>query len=640
MRISFVYLILILLSQQTWAKTVPATHKSLENLMVDIRDPFFKSDSRKKYLQVVQTKMKQKLAKELNTTTDKLSKAFIDDPTRMDLLWGTGWIQLQTEFYTTLHQETLYNRWVTKTKDKKITAYGKNISDSMIFHLGKYSGVKEGQYYNKWNDISVTKAGKKKNYRVPSFVFGSDTNALLGFEPHTSYKYLFPKEAKASLGNPSLSTFLKNAGDKSQEEYQTLAEKIQLNHRIYIRAVANAAKTVASIHYLTGEYSLTQTELKVSAFIDGFCDGCSQKEKDDYKASAISYVTKTEKSFSQKFKGSVDVVTSFCNDLKSNFYIFDEPPKEEPVLPYGKVYIAVQDNTRVDQSHVHAKMTVHKINALRKTIQEHDLGILFLTNTLTQLTSDRQPFGTFLGCRPDTLTSDTKAIGKAIVEARKNVEQYISQINQKIRTSTVSLKSATETLEYFTQTNVSATSEAVMTFPLGINHVVDSMYQLDRDVKRRKRIDKAVAWGGTIIGVALTVSGIGAPEGVALLLAVGAMAKGVIAGSYHLYRSQEERAFYRELVSAKVGLGNNFYLGENLQKHYSDYRNLRISYIMDFAGAILSFAHIHKMALTRTSGNVPKAHSLIRKCMDTLKASGQDIAQDQLAETILTSVSL
>ena len=179
-----------------------------------------------------------------------------------------------------------------------------------------------------------------------------------------------------------------------------------------------------------------------------------------------------------------------------------------------------------------------------------------------------------------------------------------------------------------------------MTFPLGINHVVDSMYQLDRDVKRRKRIDKAVAWGGTIIGVALTVSGIGAPEGVALLLAVGAMAKGVIAGSYHLYRSQEERAFYRELVSAKVGLGNNFYLGENLQKHYSDYRNLRISYIMDFAGAILSFAHIHKMALTRTSGNVPKAHSLIRKCMDTLKASGQDIAQDQLAETILTSVSL
>ena len=92
----------------------------MENLMVDIRDPYFHSSDRKKYLQHVQTKMQQKLAQEMNVTTDKLSQSFVQDQKKMNLLWAPGWIELQTEFYTTLHQEVFYQRWQTKTKDKKI----------------------------------------------------------------------------------------------------------------------------------------------------------------------------------------------------------------------------------------------------------------------------------------------------------------------------------------------------------------------------------------------------------------------------------------------------------------------------------------------------------------------------------------
>lgn len=638
MRNSFLYLTLVLIASSAWAKTVPATHESLENLMVDTRDSFFKSSSRIKYLQHTQTKMQQKLARELKTTPDKLTRAFVEDQGRMNLLWAPGWIELQTEFYTTLHQETLHQRWLSKTKNKKVSAYGKNLADSMIYHLGKYSGVKEGRLYNRWNDISLTKEGKKKNYRIPYFIFGTNTTSLLAMDAHTPYEQLFPKEAQATLGNPSLSTFLKNAGSEDREDNQLLAEKIQLNHRIYIRAVANAAKTIASVHYLTGEFSLTQTESKVAAFIEGFCDGCGPKEKKDYIASAMTYVKKTKGTLSQEYSGSKQVVESFCFGLRNNLYIFDEPVKKEPIYPgYKEVYVAVQDNTRVDQSHLRTQMLMIKLEAIRKTIQEHDLGVLFLTSSLTVLTSDQQPRGTVLGCRPETLSQDMSAVKRAITEARNNVEKYISIINQKIKGSTLSLKKAQETLEYFTQTNISATSEAVMTFPQGIGHTIDSVLELDRDVRRRKRIDKVVAWGGTIIGVGLTITGIGAPEGVALLLTVAAMTKGAISGAYNLYRSQQEKEFHKEMMNAKRGLGNNFYLDGNMATHYNEYRSLRIAYILDFAGAILSFAKIHKMALSKTGGDISKSHTLLQKCMKTLKDTGKDVIEGELAEVVLNA---
>ncbi len=637
MRLHLIYLGLAFLSLSTWGKTVPATYNSLENLMVDTRDPYFQSSDRKKYLQHVQTQMQQKLAQEMNVVPEKLTESFVEDQKKMNLLWAPGWIELQTEFYTTLHQEIFYQRWQTKTKDKKISEYGKNIFDAMLIQLGKYSGVKEGRLYNRWNDISVTKNGKTTNYRVPFFIFAKDTSSLLKIDAHTGYEYLFPKENQASLGNPSLATFLKTSENKSREKNQELAEKIQLNHRIYIRAVANAAKTVASVHYLTGEFSLEQTESKVSSFLEGTCDGCSSKEKEDYKSSAIAYIKSTKKTFVKNYLGGKDVVNSFCTDLKNNFYIFDEPEKKIPVDPYSgrEVYVAVQDNTRVDMSHIYAQMAMQKIQAISKTIQEHDLGVLFLTNSLTILTSDHRPLGTTLGCQPETLERDARALRRAINEATDNVEKYISHINQRLSDSTLTLKKANETLEYFTQTNVSATSEAMMTFPQGIGHALDSVLSLDGDARRRKSIDKMVTWGGTIIGVALTVSGIGAPEGVALLLTVAAMTKGVVSGTYYLYRAQQEKAFYRELSYARRGLGNNFYLDENMARHYNDFRNLRINYIMDFAGAIFSFAKIHKIALTQTGGSVAKANSLVQKCMKTLTASGKDIAEGQLTQAIL-----
>ena len=639
MKIIYLSSVLMLLSAHGWGKSTNHTKQSLTSIMTEARDPYFKSADRIKYLQIVHTSMQKILAKELSTSPTNLSKQFIEDPKKMDLLWASPWIELQTEFYTTLHQEVLNQRWNEKLQKKKVSNYGKYLTEAMIYHLSKYSGTKEGRLYNRWNNLKIDSQNQTKNHRVPLFVFSNSTKSLLSLGAHTSYEQLFPKEGQETLTNPSLSTFLNKTGKKSREEYQALAEKIQLNHRIYIRAVANAAKTIASIHYLTGEFSLPQTESKVASFIYGFCDGCSKKEKDDYRKSAISYVVKKKKELSQEYRGSKDIVTSFCKDLKHNGYLFDEPVKEKPVGPFKyEIPTMAIDNTRVDRTSIHTKISMMKMEAVRKTVAEHDLGILFLTNNLSRLNEvTKRPSGTYLDCTPASLASDTMSVRNSIAEARKNVELYISVINQKISVSSLNSHSPTETLEYFTQTNVSATAEAVMTFPQGISHVVESVLELDHDTRKRKRIDKIVVWGGTIVGIGLTISGVGAPEGLAILLAVGAMTKGAISGVYHLYRSNEEKAFFKQLSITKSGLGSNFYLDENLSAAYDTYRDLRMNYILDFAGSAFSFVNIHRLALTRTAGNVTKAHGVLKNCFNKAKAIAEDIGIEELESLVITT---
>lgn len=638
---------LMLFSSVGVAKTSPPTKASLSSLMTEIRDPYHTSAKKKEHLQFAQKHMQAILARELKTTPTNLANTFIANPSHMDTLWENDWAELQTEFYTSLHQQVLRERWDSRIKNNKMSDYGKSIAEAMIAHLGKYSGIKEGRLYNRWNTITVSASGKQKHYRIPYFIFANNVDNLIALDAHTPYEEILPKASAESPGNPSVETLLRHTNLKNRDSIQDLAEKVQLNHRIYIRAVANSAKTIASIHYLTGEFTLAQTESKVSSFLSGFCDGCSAKEKADYQKAAISYVQKMKKEFLHEYNPE-KIVKTFCADLRSHGYAFEgKKPLKEAIdelaskpKPYSvklpPMPVMVRDNTRVDTRNMQLGILMHKLEAIRKTVYEHDLGVLFLTNSLSTLSKNREPTGTNLGCNQDTMPSDIRRVKLAIVEARGNVEKYIQGINSKIRNNSYTTKETNDTLEYFTQTNVSATGEAVMTFPQGINHVIDSIHELDRDLRRRKKIDTVVTWGGTIIGVGLAITGIGAPEGAAILIAVAAMTKGAIAGSYYLYRSQQEKAFYQEMLTAKTGLGTQFYLQGNLSEHYNNYRSLRISALTEFASSAIQFAKIHKLALVKTNGDVARAHGLIKKGMQTARASGKEVSGNQLTELIVS----
>lgn len=634
--------VLMLLPSFVMAKPATPTKESLKNLMIEIRDPYYSSAKKREYLQLAQNHMQSILRKELNT--NNLSQSFIQNQALMtSKMWEDSWIELQTEFYASLHQQALRSRWDSRVKaNKKIGDYGKGIAEAMIAHLGKYSGTKEGRLYNRWSSISVNVGGKSSEYRVPYFIFANSVDALVAVDPHVRYEEILPKPAQESPGHPSVQTLLKNTYLKDRDDVQELAEKTALNHKIYIRAVSNSAKTVASIHYLTGEFNLAQTESKVQSYLNEFCQGCSADEKKDYLVSAMAYVKKQKKEFLHEYTPKT-IVKTFCTDLSANGYIFDEPKEEidtkKPFDYTQRPYpAAVIDNTRVAKPNLRLQLASLKIASVSKTVYAHDLGVLFLTNALSSLNARREPVGTRLGCTTKSEAGDQFLVKMAIHEARQNVEAYTEVINGKIKTANYTIKNATDTLEYFTQTNVSATGEAVMTFPQGINYVLDSVYELDRDVRRRKRTDTIITWGGTIIGVGLALTGIGAPEGAAILIAVAGMTKGAVAGSYYLYRSQQEKSFYRELVSAKQGLGQNFYLDGNLSQHYEDYRSLRISAIAEFASSAIQFAKIHKLALTKSGGNVTKAHHGLKKVFTQAKETSKEVGENQLTEMIVGMV--
>lgn len=637
-------LAIIPLSMSAFAGPKVPTHVSIQEVLKESRDSFFAGGKRRYYLTWAHNQMKAKLAKELNTTVDNLPLIFAQKPETMNHLYSDQWWNLQAEFYVSLHQEALSEKWKKMSAARKFTDYGKNIAESMLIHFGSYSPVKEGMSYTRWQNMTTTKNGKKETYRLPFFLFASTPEQLIQIDAHAPYEALFPKSGHESSMNPSLQTFISNVGSKERAEYQDLAEKVQLNHRIYIRAVANSAKTVASVHYLTGEFSWDQTKAKVEGFVRNYCEGCSSKERSEFLNSAMIYVKNKKKELSQEYKGAVDIVTSFCSDLKANGYDWTPAPLDE-AKPKDEIYrrdmnMAVQDNTRVVTNR-NAQMDIYmyRMAAIQKSINEHDLGVLFVTDSLSRLSKTGAVTGTHLACLPGLQGRDAQHVRAAIREATSNVETYIKEINGKVRGSTFSKSAAKNTLEYFTQTNVAATAEAIATFPQGMNHALAMVLSLDKDAKRRSRWDKTVSWGGAIIGIALVISGIGAPEGVAVLLAVGAMTKSLITGAYNFARAQQEKEFHRMLNVSRKALGQHFYLEDNLSQHYNDFRELRINYIIDFAGAALSFVRIHRLALGKYT-TVPKAHGAIRKTLQKCKEAGKEVGQDQLAAAILQAVGI
>jgi hypothetical protein len=619
------YLVFVLLglSLPVLAKE-KATHESLTDLLSEIRDPHFSGAKRIEYLEFSRRMMTKKLAEELKVSQAELNLEFVKNPLNGNHVLQDPWIDLQTEFYTTLHQENFRQRWVGLQKLVKFSDYGHGIKNTMFAHWGEYSPVKENRFYARWSKFGIKTAGKIRNFNLPYFLMSSKIQDLISMEAYVPLEELFPDKANETPSNPSLNTFLRNTSNHTRIQRQELAEKMQLNQRIYIRAVANSAKTIASLHYLSGEMNRYQSERKVSAFLDGFCDGCTAKEKHEYQAAAMSYVDLMKKSMTTSTLP--EVVTNFCQGLRKNNYYWNiDKVKPTPVE-------ILVDNTKVIDYYVYHKLKGKNREALARTIVSQDLGILFLTGALNYLDKMQEPVATKLSCTSLSSGKDLTLVKASIDEAETNVETYITRINQKLMGARYSLKNSSDMIEYFVQTNQTASIEAVSGYPQGIGWVLKSIAELEQNVSRRKKTDKIIAWGGTILGIGLTLTGFGAPEGVAILLSTAGVIKGVASGSYMVVRASQEKKFAQEMRIAKNGSAG---LNEaNLKMHYNDYKDLKVGYIKEFAGSAFSFGQMYRESLKITK-DVAKTHSIIKRVMETAKATGKDEAIGKVQEMVI-----
>lgn len=561
--------------------------------------------------------MSRLLARELQIKEDELTLSFVKNPTRSALLLQSPWYDVQTQFYTTLHQENFLNRWQKLQSLVKFSEYGKSISGTMMAHLGDYDPVAEGRFYLRWSDITLKHNGKARHFNVPYFLMSQNIQDLVTLEEHTPYSELIPAKI--------LPVFNTQTAKLSRLQKQELAEKRELNRRIYLRAVANGAKTFGSILYLSGVMNRHNTEKKVSSFTEENCSGCTQKEKSDIQRGALNYLDSMKKVVSTS--RTEEVITNFCSSLRANHYHWNidrlKPLPQELLLNQAKL---------VDY-YVHYKLKEKNREAMAKTILEQDLGVLFLTGAINILDKNNEPVGTRLQCTRTSKKNDSDLLVKAIHEAEKNIETYLNRISGKVKGASFHLQETTKVLEYFVQTNQAATIEATSSFPQGIGWVLKSIAELDGDKKRREKMDSVITWGGAVIGIGLTLTGIGAPEGVAILLSTAGLLKGVSSGSYYLIRSKQEKSFAKAMHLVKKG---GFTLSEaNLREHYKKYKSLKVSYIKEFAATTFSFVNMHREALNYTNGDIKKTHTIMERVLKTMKETGKDEAIGKVKEKII-----
>ena len=269
---------------------------------------------------------------------------------------------------------------------------------------------------------------------------------------------------------------------------------MSLNRQIYIRAVANAAKTVASIHYLSGVMNREATNAKVGTFMNNYCAECTAGEKRAYQLAAMTYIDYIKETMSTNTL--TGILKNFCSSLKANNYYWNvDRLKPAPVE-------ILADQSRLLNYYVVHKLKKKNAEAIAKTILSQDMGILFLTNSINVLDKLQEPVATKLGCTKTSEKTDIAHIRAAIEEAETNIESYIQQTGRLLQNSKYKLASTNSTLDYFVQTNQTATIEAVSNFPQGIGWTLKSIAEIDQNVARRRKTDKVITWGGTILGMA------------------------------------------------------------------------------------------------------------------------------------------
>lgn len=592
------------------------TFDSLTDLSMVVRDPVFSTPRRLEYLQFTHQKMVSLLAKEIGVKENELNLTFLKNPVKANVLMTDKWYDLQTEFYTSVHMEQYNQRWNELQRFVKFSDYGKSINSTMMAHLGNYSPVMEGRYYLRWHKIGIQSEGRTRNFNIPYFLMSKKTSDLVALEAHAPYEELIKEK--------ELLTFISKTSGMTRVQRQELAEKMELNRRINQRAVANAAKTIASIQYLTGLNNLDKTETKVSVFLDRYCENCTSREKQEALKGSMSYVGKMKKYIT--YKSPADIATKFCDSLKKNDYHWNiDKLKPTPL----ELYL---NNARIIDYYTIHKLKKKNVEAMAKAILDQDLGVLFITNSMTLLDKLNEPIGTKLACTKSTEGRDAELVKQAIEEAEENIAQYLARVSKKVRLAQYSLPLTNSALEYFVQTNQAGSIEATSSYPQGIGWVLKSLAELDQNTSRRQKTDSVIMWGGTILGIGLTLTGVGAPEGVSIMLAAIGVVKGLAAGSYYFIRSSQEKEFAREMQLAKNGGAEMSQ--ENLKKHYADYKTLKIYYIKEFGQSALNFVNLHRMVMNKT-GDVGKSHSIMRRVFETAKATGKDTAIETVQEMIL-----
>jgi hypothetical protein len=192
--------------------------QSLTDLSFVIRDPIFPTEKRREYLEFTRKLMIQELSSQMGVKERDLQLFFFNNPTKNQLLLTDPWIDLQSEFYLTIHQENFLARWRDVQKNVKLTDFGTSIANSMMGHLASFTPREEGRYYQRSHKVSYSLDKKIRSFQIPYFLLSENISDLISFEAHIPYEELIKEEY--------LPFFIEKTPKAGRLQRQELAEKM------------------------------------------------------------------------------------------------------------------------------------------------------------------------------------------------------------------------------------------------------------------------------------------------------------------------------------------------------------------------------------------------------------------------------
>ncbi len=191
----YLLMIVLFVTFKTEASNDFNSFSSLADLLHSSRDQVFSSKQRIEVMEISRKKMVQEILKETGIQSkNELNLSFVKNPAQSALMLKEPWYDVQTEFYSTIHKESFYQRWVDLQKLVHFTEYGKGLYQSMMSHWGHYSPAKEGRFYARWSKISIKSGQRTRHFNLPFFLMSEDINDLIRMENHEPYSELMGSE--------------------------------------------------------------------------------------------------------------------------------------------------------------------------------------------------------------------------------------------------------------------------------------------------------------------------------------------------------------------------------------------------------------------------------------------------------------
>jgi proteic killer suppression protein len=262
----------------------------------------------------------------------------------------------------------------------------------------------------------------------------------------------------------------------------------------------------------------------------------------------------------------------------------------------------------MDEAWEYSKYQKQRMEIYQSVVKQGSANLLFLTDSLSARRESDQgvEYSPRMGCTQDSINADANLIDAALSEAKSKTDDVIKDLNDTIKPANLADPKAAETnrkaIEEMIRKNPTATGEAVADRPDLAGLVCDG---LNRDLlsdQRKKAGQEALTWGVTIVGTALTLTGVGAGAGVGLeMLVAGSMlaSSATLTVNQHI---QSENA--RELAGLyntqfRGGQSQNGYVLDLSEENVKEYQSLKVG-IMDVFGVSVDAVGLVGAALKTT----------------------------------------